>query len=386
MNMKDLLARRHFERGRQFELQEQIGDAIEAYRQACDLEPELAEPFFALGRLEASAGRHEVALDLLGCAIDIEPEAAMYEWRAYVNGRLRRYEEALADYREVVAGGDPAVRVNLGRMLLALGRYDAAETELRQSDDASAAPLLDALPRYREFGPGERLDDLRTVRYLFGATMVLGTRGARSDGGSTTRYLLLTPAHIAFTLRRLEAVVETFGWRFDGVVGDGSPSAPLVEAIARLLGVPHVKTPRAGTLLAVSAVVYGTAESVALRRKWGSLGADVIHFAMGLVPDGDPDPDEPEIVGFVNRCAVTWHRVEPYARLVPDDDLEALSDASGWPGFKVGPAFIDPNVKRVAATLTETLETMTVDAEFAAIKSYYQQHRSARANRCDEAP
>ncbi len=384
MTMKELLARRHFERGRQFELQERIDEAMEAYRQACDLEADVADPFFSLIRLEASRGRHEVALELLDTAIGIEPESAMYEWRAYVSGRLRRYEQALADYPMVVAEGEPSVRVNLGRMLLALGRYSEAEAELKLIDDASAGPLLDALPRYREFAPAERLDDMRAVRYLFGATVVLGTRGARSDASSTTRYLLLTPAHIAFTMRRFQTIAAVRGWAFDGVVGEGSRDAPLAEAFARMLGVPQINAPRAGRLLVVSAVVTGAADSIALRSRWGRAGADVMHFAMGLVPDGDPNREEPDVVGFVNRCSVTWHQVEPYARLVPDDEIEAFDTEAKWPGFKVGPAFIDPNVGRVAQTLHNALAAVEADDGTQAIADFYAQHPQARACRFDE--
>ena len=37
--MTEQLARKHYERGRQFELQDQVDEATESYRNACGLEP-----------------------------------------------------------------------------------------------------------------------------------------------------------------------------------------------------------------------------------------------------------------------------------------------------------------------------------------------------------
>ena len=54
-----------------------------------------------------------------------------------------------------------------------------------------------------------------------------------------------------------------------------------------------------------------------------AMGAAYLHLALGLVPKGDPNPSEPHIIGFVNRCAVPWYRVEPYSRLKP-----SLGDAT----------------------------------------------------------
>ncbi|MCB9538869.1 MAG: tetratricopeptide repeat protein [Myxococcales bacterium] len=374
------LARKHFERGRQFELQERIPEAIEAYRRACDMQATFPEPYLALARIEATRGRHEEALALLDTAAGFGDDPQVIEWRAYVNGRLRRFEDALADYRQVVDGGDPHVRVNLGRMLLALGRYDEAAAELKKvEEDESAKQLLDALPRYREFGADRRVDDLRTVRYLFGGTVVLGTLG---DGGLRlvgSRYLLLTPRHAASTIGRFVALVRRRKWTFDGVVGQGAHHGPVADAVARILGVPRLPTPEAGArVLLCSAVVKGPVEAASLSRPWREAGARVMHLALGLVPTGDPTPKEPDLVGFVNRCAVPWYRVEPYARLERDPDAPQDGD---WPGFSVGPAFVDPNGARVAQELVEAYAARGADGQAEGILGWYRQHPQVRAFR-----
>ncbi len=186
--MKNHLARKHFERGRQFELQDQIEAASEAYGAAVALGPDFAEPFVSLARIEASRGHHERALELFDDALERDADTQTIEWRAYVLGRLRRYSEALVEYRRILDEGDPQVRVNVARMLLALRRYDEAQEVLESSDEAAAAVLLEALPRYREYQDADRTDDGRAVRYLFGRTLVLGTATAptrcRSPGAA----------------------------------------------------------------------------------------------------------------------------------------------------------------------------------------------------------
>lgn len=373
--MIERLALKHYERGRQFEIQDRVEEAVEAYTRACALEPLSAEPYLALGRLRAGRGQFQAALEVLDAAVGRGADAQAREWRAYVLGRLRRYDEALADYRAVLEEGDPLVRVNLGRMLLALHRFDEAEDVLHGTDDPAGELLLGALPRYREFA-GERLDDMRTTRYLFGRTLLLGTAG---DGGLTpapSRYVMLSARHIATTMRRFLQLADEQGWTFDGVVGDGAHHGPVAEAMSRLLDRPVVDSATAGMrVLLCSAVVNGTVDARRLTAAWRKAGAKVMHLALGLVPDGDPDPAEPDLIGFAGRCAPFWYRVEPYARLVEDQDAVD----SPWPGFRVGPAVIDPNVERVAETLIEAVGEAGPEPTTELIFGWYARHRDVRA-------
>ncbi|MEZ4467427.1 MAG: tetratricopeptide repeat protein [bacterium] len=352
--MSDVFARRQFERGRQFELQDKLEEAVRAYEAACSMKPGFPDAYFALGRIEANRNHFEAALGLFDQALAISTDPQIREWRAYVCGRLRRYDEALADYRAVVEAGEHQARVNLGRMLLALRRYDEAEEALKGAEDPSSQVLLAALPRYREFTAGERVDDLRAVRYLFATNIVLGTFG---DGGLTPnprRYLLLTPVHIALTVRRLLALVERRGWRFDGVAGSGPHHGPVARLCAHALGTELLTAaPGPGCrVLLCSAILKSVAEARAVEASWRERGVRLLHFALGLVPEGDPDTAEPEILGWVGRSAVPWHRVEPMSRLEPD---ASVTDGQ-WPGFRVGPPIVDPNQERVSAGLIEAFE------------------------------
>ena len=91
------------------------------------------------------------------------------QWRAYVYGRLKSYREALIDYQAADDGDEPGIRVNIGRMHLALGEFDEVAAALDGIDDLSAEQLRRALPRYKEFAD-EPSDDDRALRYLFGGT------------------------------------------------------------------------------------------------------------------------------------------------------------------------------------------------------------------------
>ncbi|MCA9527507.1 MAG: hypothetical protein KC549_14555, partial [Myxococcales bacterium] len=246
------------------------------------------------------------------------------------------------------------------------------------ADDASSAVLLAALPRYREFAGGERVDDLRAVRYLFATNVVLGTFG---DGGlalNPRRYLLLSPVHIAVTVRRLQALVERKGWRFDGVAGAGPHHGPVARLCAHALGV-DVLTAAPGPgcrVLLCSAVLKSVAEARAAEAAWRDRGVRVLHFALALVPDGDPDPAEPELLGWVGRAAVPWHRVEPMSRLEPD---ASVTDGA-WPGFRVGPPVVDPNQERVSAGLIEAFEEGRRDVALRDVLDYYLiRHPQVRA-------
>ncbi len=378
--LTNMLARRHFDRGHQFELQDQMEQAVEAYEAAVALEPDFHDPYFLLARIEASRGAYERALELLDDACERCDDVQIIEWRAYVLGRLRRYDEALSDYRRVLDEGDPQVRVNVGRMLLALHRYDEAEDVLSQSEEPSGRILCAALPRYREYGEVERTDDGRAVRYLFGRTLVLGTAGEESRALAAARYLLLTPRHIAVSVVRFLAFVDARGWRFDAVAGEGPHHGPVAATLAELLGLPHASEPAAGSrVLLCSAVVRGIDEAVALRRPLKDAGHRVLHLALGFVPEGDPGEGEPEVVGFVNRCAVPWYRVEDFARLMPDPD-EELTDENPFPGFKVGPAYVDPNTSRVAEELLVACRDAPDDPLLEEVVAYFsERHPSSRA-------
>lgn len=385
------LAQKLFERGRQFELQDREQEALDAYERAVSVDPGHPEAQSAVGRILAGRGRLEAALEALDRALADGEDFEAREWRAYVNGCMRRYERSLADYVAIIDAlgeeADPSVRVNAGRMLLALRRYGDAEEMLTGSTDPQAEPLLDAIPRYREFGADEPVDDVRAVRYLFGSTVVLGTAG---DGGhplSTPRYLLLTTRHLAFTLGRFQRLAAARGWVFDGVVGEGPHHAPIAGALSALLDVPIAEEVGPGMrVLLASAVVGSSTEARRLREPWTARGARVFHFAAGLVPAEEPSHAEPDVVGMVGRCAVEWFRIEPWARMVPMEDDEPESEGEipgldGFPGMKVGPAYVDPNAGRCQRMVVNAARALEPDTDSHAdrVLTFYERHRKSRA-------
>ncbi|MFZ4737994.1 MAG: tetratricopeptide repeat protein [Bradymonadia bacterium] len=379
------LARKHFDRGRTFELQDRLDDALQAYRQAVDLGPDFVEPYFALGRLEATLGQCERALPALERARAFGDDPEVAEWRGYALGRLRRYDEALAEYLLALSTGAPGVRLNAARMLLALGRWDEADAMLAAAEEPEAEALRAALPRYREFTPPssagratgrDPMDDARAARYLAAATLVLGTLG---DGGMTLAapsYLLLSPRHCAVTVGRLLRLVRERRWRFDAVLGQGPAHGPAAQATAHLLDVPLVLQPSPGdSVLMVSAVVNGPEDAVALKKRLAGHAGKVMHFAFGFVPGPEPTTDEPEVVGHIGRCAVEWYRVEPWARMRAVN----LAVGSEEPAFEVGPAFVDPNAARVTQAIIEACERQRTDAVAASVLAWYGRHPGTRA-------
>lgn len=391
--LTDRIARKHFERGRMFELQDKAEEAQDAYREACALDPQFPEPWYFLGRMLATGGRDESALseslEMLDRALTFGEDSEIIEWRGYVNGRLRRYDDALKDYQAAIPGGAPGVRINAGRMLMALGRYDEAEQVLRESDEPAAQPLLDALPRYREFiepvpagstRPPRPLRDpveeARAMRYLFGATLVLGTLG---DGGlelRLPRYLQLTYRHCAVTIGRLLRLVRERNWHFDAVGGSGPHHGPVAAALAELLEVPLVEKGAPGQrVLLAHGVLRGADEAQSLRKPWVAAGAEVVQLALGFSSRGDPSRAEPDLVGLPAQCAVEWYRVEPWSRLESDPTVTS----GDFPGFRVGPAFFDSNSPRVTQALVEACRKYKNDPVAAAVLDYYRRHAQLRA-------
>ena len=377
-SMLERLARKHFERGWQFELQDREAEAIEEYRRACDLKPSFADPFLALGRLRALGGQLRDAIALLDAAVERSEDRQILQWRAYVYGRLKRYREALTDYQAADEGDEPGIRVNIGRMHLALGEFDEAEAALAGLDDPSAEQLRRALPRYKEFAD-EPSDDDRALRYLFGGTLVLGTLG---DGGvrlRADRYLLLTTKHIGETIRRFCRFAERHRWHFDAVAGTGAHHRPVALAMAEILGLPYTEQPACDQrVLLCSAVLKGPVEAVRVSKPWQRANVPHLHFALGLEPTGDPTDREPEAVGCVHRCAVPWYRVEPYSRLEPVEET-APTEGSPWPGFRIGPPFIDPNSSRVANDIVEAVRREESGPVAELLVGWYERHKDVRA-------
>ena len=377
--MTEQLARKHFERGRQFELQDKGDEALSAYLKSCQLQPSFSAPFEAVGRMLALQGRFSEAVVHLDTAIELGADSQTRQWRGYVLGRLHRYEDALADYLQLRELADHQIEVNIGRMLLALRRFDEAENVLSAISDPTAVQLLNAIPRYREFDVFA--EDVRSIRYLFGGTCVLGTLGESGLRIIDEKYQLLDYAHIAFTLHRFIAQCRRYQWSFDVVIGAGARHQPFAQAVAQILNLPWREKASSGyeRYLVCSSVIDGVGESAALTKELRDAGVAHLHFTLGLIPKGDPSPSEPHLVGFVNRCAVPWYRVEPFSRLQPGT---ASGDSNGLE-FHIGPAFINPNRSEVVRAIVDAYKQTKLDSEWADIDAWYRKHQRLRCSQWD---
>ena len=120
----------------------------------------------------ALQGRFSEAVVHLDTAIELGADSQTRQWRGYVLGRLHRYEDALADYLQFVSSQTIKLKSTSGVCCL------PCDVSMKQKmscplSDPTAVQLLNAIPRYREFDVFA--EDVRSIRYLFGGTCVLGT-------------------------------------------------------------------------------------------------------------------------------------------------------------------------------------------------------------------
>jgi len=124
---------------------ERAGDrasAIEEYRRATRLAPDLADAQLNLGRALLLEGRPEESIGPLGAATRLAPDASFaHALLGNAFWTLGRYDEAAASYRaaQALAPEDAALRDGLIRSLRAAHRDREAVDELRAVADAGSA-------------------------------------------------------------------------------------------------------------------------------------------------------------------------------------------------------------------------------------------------------
>ncbi|MCX8067152.1 MAG: tetratricopeptide repeat protein, partial [Anaerolineae bacterium] len=111
-------------------------EAIEAYRQAIELDPKLAAPWNNMGYVYSRLGRYEEAAEAYRRAIELDPKDA-YPWNGLGNVYALRgeWEQALEAFRRAVElePEDGAYRVSLASALRALGQEEEAQAELERA-------------------------------------------------------------------------------------------------------------------------------------------------------------------------------------------------------------------------------------------------------------
>ncbi len=106
-----------------------MAQARALYRQVVNLDPDQADALHLLGLVAHQAGQHDIAIETIARAIEIEPEIALY--RCSLGNALRalgRLDEAARAYINAIRF-DPdfaEAHYNLGIVMVALGRFDEA--------------------------------------------------------------------------------------------------------------------------------------------------------------------------------------------------------------------------------------------------------------------
>ena len=123
------LARQHHRAGR-------LREAEKAFRQILQAQPGHPEALHYLGVIAYQVGRHDLAVDYIGKAITLNPQAAEYHnniGQAY--RALGRLDEAVAHYRQALALKPDRAETfsNLGVALKAQGKLDDALAQYRQA-------------------------------------------------------------------------------------------------------------------------------------------------------------------------------------------------------------------------------------------------------------
>jgi tetratricopeptide (TPR) repeat protein len=151
------------EEGNKYAGARQYDQAVDAYRQAIKLDPNLAAAYHGLGRVYVNMGRATDALGPMRSAIRLEPENAIAHLNLGITlENLRRFEEALTELNEAkrLSPQNATIHNELGNLLNNyLGR------------------TADALVAYQE---ARRLDpDQPSIQYNVGlALMLLGKSAA----------------------------------------------------------------------------------------------------------------------------------------------------------------------------------------------------------------
>lgn len=286
-----LTAEQYVAEGHRAAQERQFDKAVDAYRQAIRLDPNLAAAYHGLGSAYVNMGRAADALEPMRTAARLEPNNALIRLNLGVTlANLRRGDEALAELNEAkrLSPNDPRVYNEIGNTLHnSFGRIEdalAAYQEARRLNPAlpvvhhNIGLMLMRLGRFAEaVGPFEealRLDPTyRNARYFLSDAYRL--LGRYEDAiNSFTKFLELKPdgpdaltnrawlylylgghgREAAADARRFLAVhgwresaspynalVAHFGYREAGM--DEEARAVLAEAAKRLAGTPGWPAP-----------------------------------------------------------------------------------------------------------------------------------------------
>ncbi|TAK91701.1 MAG: tetratricopeptide repeat protein [Burkholderiaceae bacterium] len=114
---------------------QRLQQAQDCYQQALQLDPQHPDALHLLGVIAHQIGRNDLAIDLIGQAINRHATAQMYSNRALALQALGRLDEAAASLRQAIALQPEFAEAHniLGNVLKALGQNDAARASYTQA-------------------------------------------------------------------------------------------------------------------------------------------------------------------------------------------------------------------------------------------------------------
>ncbi len=156
-------------------------DRAEAlYHQVLDLDPECSTVLNLLACLYHQSGNTELAVDLIGRAILLEPERADYYRNAgQICYAAREFGDAVDAFRQAIALGDNSLENYDGAIdaLEALGRHAEAKVTVFEKTRIYPAPLglMRSFPAYTKYAIGEYTYGAPIVKdWHQGSTLVVG--------------------------------------------------------------------------------------------------------------------------------------------------------------------------------------------------------------------
>lgn len=275
-------ASEHYERAMALERAGRVNEALAEYRRAVDVDPGFAAAYEALGYHYQRRGLLMKACDAFRIVARLEGHYAAHFNLGYILVELERYEEALEAFRHCLSlsPDDTAALYEMayihyvqGRLLesldllrgpleshradwrvhnlagashLGLNHWKEAESHYLQAlgfaaseaefEEARAGLLV--AQRYQEFPSGAELG-LKEQVYADAGIVVLGTAGDDGLHIMPRGQLEITPAVVAVTLLRFQALAKSLDLGLQAVVAVDRASAPLAAALGTLLGLPR---------------------------------------------------------------------------------------------------------------------------------------------------
>jgi len=155
-----ITAKEHYNRGEQYDKNNDFVRAIEAYSEAILLDPNLAEAYFARGFMYQATGAFDMAIRDFSQAISFAPKnSGAYLARGFVFQEKGDLDRAIQDYTEAVSlGPEESAYLNRGAIYLKSGAIESAIRDFSQAiaiNSAYAAAYKNRAIAYRELGKDE---------------------------------------------------------------------------------------------------------------------------------------------------------------------------------------------------------------------------------------